>query len=192
MSHVGKVLGWDCLGTDVKLSFVERLRTAREDPYALLGRIGIAKGMRVADLGAGKGLYTLVAAELVGGVGWVYAVEPDTARSALIGRRAAGGGFANITVLKTRAEDMSGIPDSGVDFAFSLNALHHFEDRDAALSEAKRILKKDGRLYVRDMVWNMWFRHGTRKEDVGSIAAGVFTNVKVNLTARKVEITFTK
>ncbi len=56
--------------------------------------------MVLADLGAGKGRYSYLAADLVGAKGRVYAVEPDPKRAAIIRTRASKGGLNNIEVVQ--------------------------------------------------------------------------------------------
>ena len=43
--------------------------------HAVLDAIGIARGDRIADVGAGTGFFTRLFSEAVGPSGWVYAVE---------------------------------------------------------------------------------------------------------------------
>ncbi|MDV3243689.1 MAG: class I SAM-dependent methyltransferase [Nitrososphaerales archaeon] len=161
-------------------------------PSIRLAKIGMSKGMRVADLGAGKGLFTLAAAGVVGPDGLVYSVEPDTSRAALIERRLLAERLANVRVLVTGAERLADIPDSTIDIAFSLNSIHHFRDRTAAFAEAKRILKLGGRFYVRDIVRSWLTRHGTRREDVTALSSSGFSDRRIKMSSWTLEATFTK
>jgi len=146
-------------------SLVESLRRRRAPPEARLAEIGVAKGMRVADIGAGYGYFAFPAAEMVGKEGIVYAVEPDPKRAAEISRRAVEKGANNLRVLVAGAEDLSGIPDGEVDVAISMASFHHFADAQRALDELKRIVKPGGRVYVRDVKAGRVFKHGSRGEE---------------------------
>lgn len=176
----------------VKLRFEERLKGMLDDPHARLTKIGISPGMRVVDLGAGKGLYSLLASGVVGAEGTVYAVEPDDSRASVIARRAADEGFGNVKVLTTGAENLGEIPSSTIDVAFSLNSMHHFADRRAAFGETNRVLKPGGRLYVKDMVksWIEW--HGTRREELPSLPLEGYSGKRLVVTRFGLEATFTK
>src|SRR5580700_294669 len=91
-------------------SALEALRRRRAPPEARLAEIGLAKGMKVADIGAGYGYFAFPAAEMVGEEGLVYAVEPNPRRAEEVSRRADERGVKNIKVLVAGAEDLAGIP----------------------------------------------------------------------------------
>jgi len=162
------------------------------DPRIWLDRLEVREGMVVADLGAGKGLYSVPAAGLVGAGGHVYAVEPDPKRAATIRKRATQGGLSNLEVLESGVEGIGGIPASSVDTAFSRNSLHHFEDKDMAFAQVLRVLKDGGRFCIRDLVWTWWTRFGTRKEDIASLSSYSFEDVQVSVSGRVFEATLTK
>lgn len=65
------------------------LRDLAED---LLWSAGIAKGMRVLDLGGGVGDASLIAGELVGPTGFVVGVDRSPAALAMAERRAVQAG----------------------------------------------------------------------------------------------------
>lgn len=156
----------------MKLTVSERFRSLFQEPFAAVREMGVAEGLRVADLGAGEGYFTIPAAIAVGSAGFVYSVEPDQRRSDRIRARAAKEGLSNLRVLTSRAEDLGDIPSGEVDLAFSAFTLHHFEDRDAALAEVRRVLRDGGTFYVWDRVPGRVFRWGTRQEELGQVAAG--------------------
>lgn len=66
---------------------------------------GIRPGMRVADIGAGTGLFTLLFARAVGPTGQVYAVDVSATFVDKVLRRARGENLANVTaVVSTQTE----------------------------------------------------------------------------------------
>lgn len=156
----------------MKLTPVERFRSLFQEPFAAVRKMGIVDGMRVADVGAGKGYFTIPSAIVVGKAGFVYSVEPDPKRSDKIRARATKEELNNINVLTTKAENLSGIPSGDVDLAFSAFSIHHFEDRNAALPEISRILRNGGVFYLWDKVPGRIFKWGTRPEELERIAAG--------------------
>lgn len=146
-------------------SLLEALRRRGAPPEARLAEIGLAKGMKVADIGAGYGYFTLPAATMVGEEGTVYAVEPNPNRAHEISRRAGERHIKNIEVLVAGAEDLAGIPSGEVDAAISMSSFHHFADPQDALLELRRIVKRGGQVYVRDMKAGRVFKHGSRADE---------------------------
>jgi ubiquinone/menaquinone biosynthesis C-methylase UbiE len=57
--------------------------------------------------------------------------------------------FANIELIHAEAEQ-SGLPASSCDLFFLANVWHEIEDRAAVLLEARRVLKKGGRIAILD------------------------------------------
>lgn len=157
-----------------------------------LNELQLKQGMVVADLGAGKGLYSVLAADLVGAGGHVYAVEPDPKRAAIIRTRAANGGLQNLEVVQTGVEEMKDVPSTSVDVAFSRNSLHHFRDKKEAFAQISRILREGGSLYVRDAIWTWWTRFGTRREEIPTLNSFDFKNVRVTVSGRTLEATLSK
>jgi len=146
-------------------SLLESFRRRRAPPEARLAEIGLAKGMKVADIGAGYGYFALPAAEMVGEEGRVYAVEPNPKRADEISRRVEESGVKNVEVIVAGAEDLAGIPSGEVDAAISMSSFHHFADPPTALLELRRIVKPGGRVYVRDIKAGRLFKHGSRAEE---------------------------
>lgn len=182
----------DLLPAALKMLFQDRLKALQDNPLKRLARIGVEPGMRVVDLGAGKGLYSLLSAEIVGAEGEVFAVEPDGSRAETISRRASEENLQNLVVLKTGAENLSEIPPSSIDVAFALNSIHHFSDKSAAFAEVGRVLKTGGRFYVRDIIKGRLMRHGTTREDIPGLPSAGFSAKTVAVTGSRLEATFTK
>ena len=142
-------------------SFLEALRRRRSPPEARLAEVGLAKGMKVADIGAGYGFYAFPASEIVGEEGVVYAVEPNPKRAREISKRAGELGVKNLKVLEAGAEDIGGIPSGEVEVAMSMSSFHHFADQQRALLELRRIVKPGGLIYIRDIKAGRVFKHGS-------------------------------
>jgi len=69
---------------------------------------GLRPGMVFYDLGANIGLYSLLAARIVGANGRVFSFEPDPEVSARLRRNVARNGFSNITVVEAGVWSSSG------------------------------------------------------------------------------------
>lgn len=128
--------------------FADRLmsneRREWQDPEDIIKRIGIRRGMVVADLACGPGFFTIPIAEKVGKEGEVYAVDSD---DRMLDHLRANLEKSRVTqgVVKGITADVSetGIPSRSVDVAFFANIVHDLEDPAAFLREAKRIGKND-------------------------------------------------
>ena len=85
------------------------------DPYIVFDKVGLAKGMRVADLGCGRtGHFVFPAAKIVGGMGIVYAV--DVVKNVLenISSMARDEGYDNVRAVWSDIEKFGKTPtDSG-------------------------------------------------------------------------------
>jgi ubiquinone/menaquinone biosynthesis C-methylase UbiE len=159
-------------------SLLEALRRRRFPPEARLAEVGVSKGMKVADIGAGYGFFAFPAAEMVGDEGVVYAVEPNALRAAEISKRVAERHVKNLKVLEAKAEDMGGIPAAEVDIAMSMSSFHHFTDAKRGLVELGRIVRPGGLIYIRDIKAGRIVRHGSRGEGFRNAVSQEFPKAK--------------
>lgn len=122
------------------------LFTARQE---VLKAVAIQPGQRVADIGAGTGLYTKLFAELAGKEGWVYAVDIAPRFIEHINSLAQKNGIANISPVLC-AERAVSLPPASVDVAFICDTYHHFEYPQTTMRSLHAALKAGGRLVVID------------------------------------------
>ncbi len=109
--------------------------------------VGLRPGKRVADIGAGSGLFTLLFAERVGARGRVYAVEIVPGFLEQIRQRAVAAGLENVrTVLGT--ERSAELPPRSVDRVFICDTYHHFEYPRSMLASLHRALRPGGELVL--------------------------------------------
>jgi len=128
----------------------DRTRSASPTVLAALrGAIDDAPGRRLADIGGGTGNYALALAEL----GWEPLVidrSPDMLQQA-----AAKG-------LETLLADAEQLPlaDASFDAAVMVSMLHHVDNPQAALVEAKRVLRPNGclavKMFSKEDVESLW------------------------------------
>jgi SAM-dependent methyltransferase len=115
----------------------------------LYDEAGIRPGSRIADVGAGTGIFSRLLLERGSRV---IAVEPnDAMRSAA---EQALGGHPNFRAVPGSAES-TGLPDQSVDFVVCAQSFHWF-DRDAAKREFRRILKPGGKVII------LWYTRRTK------------------------------
>lgn len=143
-------------------------RDAWQKPKAVVERLAISPGSRVADLGAGGGYFTWHLAGAVGPQGKVYAVEIDETALDIITKEMRSRGITNVTPVRTETSDAK-LPEP-VDLVFSCDTYHHMKDRVAYFQSLARSLKTDGRVAILDFHPHGFFSgllgHGTAKEDV--------------------------
>lgn len=118
----------------------------RESHQILLRAASLAPGERCLDIGAGPGFATCMAAgegRLVVGLDLTPAFLAK-ARARITAQSAAG-----VTLV---AADVEGMPfgDGVFDVVVSHKALHHFVDQAVALREARRVLRRGGRIAIAD------------------------------------------
>ena len=100
-----------------KGDFTRIAATMRESGEALVGKIGIGKGMKVLDLGCGDGTTALPAAQRGAEV-----LGVDIARNLVEAgnRRAREAGLANLSFQEGDACDLEGLQDRGFDLVVSV------------------------------------------------------------------------
>jgi ubiquinone/menaquinone biosynthesis C-methylase UbiE len=133
--------------------WVERFESPGREVYdrrmAILSATGVKPGMRIADIGAGTGLFTLLFARAVGPAGVVHAVDISPTFAANIQRRAQSERLANVTTVVNSQTDVRLAPTS-IDLAFVCDTYHHFEEPAPMLASIRRALRPNGTLIVVD------------------------------------------
>lgn len=108
---------------------------------------GLKPGQRIADVGAGTGLFTFLFADAVGNQGRVYAVDISPPLLAHLKGRAAEGGYPQvITVLG--ADKSARLERGSVDRVFLCDTYHHFEFPQHMLASLHDALARDGELLL--------------------------------------------
>jgi len=133
--------------------WVERFEGESREVFAarhdILRATGVRAGERVADIGAGTGLYTRLFAEEVGSSGRVYAVEIGPRFLEHINRTTADAGLTNVTAVLGRIDSVT-LPAESVDLAFLCDTYHHLEAVKPTLASIHSALAPGGRLVVID------------------------------------------
>jgi ubiquinone/menaquinone biosynthesis C-methylase UbiE len=133
--------------------FVERFEGESREIFvhrlAIVEACRLKRGMVVADVGAGTGLFTRLFADAVGGDGRVLAVDISQKFLDHIDETCREAGLRNVqTVLGTA--DSTKLPAGAVDVAFICDTYHHFEFPQKTMASIRRALKPAGRVIVID------------------------------------------
>ena len=118
-------------------------------PDEVIAMLRVQPGDLVADIGAGTGYFTLPLAHALGSKGKVWAVDAQTEMLSLLKEKLDLAGVSNVEPVCAEG-DRTEIPDAACTLVFLANVWHEFEDRDAVLREAQRILSPGGRVAIID------------------------------------------
>ncbi|HEY9583714.1 MAG TPA: class I SAM-dependent methyltransferase [Candidatus Paceibacterota bacterium] len=124
------------------------------DPQKNIAQFSIIDGMKVVDLGAGSGFYTIEAAKRAGPGGRVYAVDVQQDLLNKIKNSAGLVGLRNIEVVWGNIEKIGGtkLREALADRVILSNTLFQIleKDRDNLALETKRLLKSGGKVMIID------------------------------------------
>jgi ubiquinone/menaquinone biosynthesis C-methylase UbiE len=122
------------------------------NPEQNILHLELAEGMHVADFGAGTGAYSKAASVRVGHTGKVYAIEVQKDLLKRLENDIKNWGITNIDCIWGDIERKNGtkISDKSIDAVIISNVLFQAEDKLGLIDEAKRILKKGGKVLLID------------------------------------------
>lgn len=122
------------------------------DPKSNVLQLGLREGMKVADLGAGSGHYSIATAGAVGMDGRVYAVDVQEDLLKHLVDSAHQMGLRNVEMVWGDIERKGGtkLRDQSMDAVILSNVLFQLAEPKELIAEIKRILKPGGRLLVID------------------------------------------
>jgi ubiquinone/menaquinone biosynthesis C-methylase UbiE len=114
----------------------------------VLRKLALKPGQKVADIGAGSGIFTVEFSKAVRPGGKVYAVEVDEKLIEHILMSATEQGIVNVEGVLGEYDDPS-LPEE-VDVVFINDVLHHVEHRDVYLKNVAGYLKPTSRVGIID------------------------------------------
>ncbi|NDE68320.1 methyltransferase domain-containing protein [bacterium] len=153
------------------------------DPTKNIGFLEVKDGMRVVDIGAGSGFYSIEVGKRVGSQGRVYAV--DVQRDLLDKLKTSAGlaGVHNIEVVWGNAEKIGGtkLREAIADRVILSNTLFQIEEKDRGnlALELKRLMKPGAKLLVID--WTAGSPLSPKTLVPKLVAEGIFTKVGLTL-----------
>jgi len=117
--------------------------------HEILAALKLNPGHRIADIGAGTGLYIKLFTETVGPQGHVYANDISEPFLKFIEENANEAGLENVTTI-LGGDRTSNLPDASVDIVFHSDVYHHFEYPEEMFRDLARVLVEDGEMFVLD------------------------------------------
>lgn len=122
------------------------------NPEQNVAKLVLTDGMRVADFGAGTGAYTIASSKRVGNSGKVYAIEVQKGLVKRFEDELKKLRISNVICIWGDIEKKGGtkISDSSLDAVIVSNVFFQTENKIGLIDEAKRILKKGGKVLFID------------------------------------------
>jgi predicted methyltransferase len=133
--------------------FVGRFEREGRDVFdhrrEVVAALELKKGMAVADIGAGTGLFTRMFSPLVGEEGKIYAVEISDEFVEHIEKLAREQKLNNVTTVLC-TPDSSELPPASIDLAFICDTYHHFEFPHKTMRSIHKALRPGGQVVLID------------------------------------------
>ena len=130
------------------MTFVFKIRDFLYPRMDVLKEAEIKTGFHILDYGCGPGSYSLIAAELVGPAGKVYALDIHPLAARRVQDRAARKGIDNIETI--HSDCATGLESNTLDVALLTDIFHMLGEPDLVLKEISRVLKSEGVLAFND------------------------------------------
>ena len=142
-------------------------RVARMQVARVIESLIIPPGSKVADIGAGSGLFSRPIAQHLGRAGTLYAVDIDPGLLKIIDRRATEEKITNIRTILAATDDPK-LPEQ-VDLAFICDALHHIGNQAAYFKTLAKYIKPEGRIAIIDFSEKWPTGHESMRYSVGDL-----------------------
>ncbi|HED65774.1 MAG TPA: methyltransferase domain-containing protein [Planctomycetes bacterium] len=134
-------------------AFVDRFegesREVAREHQGIVATLDLEPGMRVADVGAGTGLFLGALADAVGRDGVVFEVDISPRFIEHLNERIETEGYPQAKTVLTGLDRLD-LPAESIDVAFVCDTYHHFEFPDRNLDSIRRALRPGGLLVVVD------------------------------------------
>ncbi|GMM94459.1 class I SAM-dependent methyltransferase [Qipengyuania sp. MTN3-11] len=128
----------------------ETARDSRNEAETVMELAAIEPEMRVADIGAGEGYYTIRLADKVGPRGRVLAQDIDRAVLSRLGERVVRERLDNVSIALGAADDPH-LPENSFDRIFMVHMYHEISEPYALLWRMWPALREGGQVIVVDV-----------------------------------------
>lgn len=120
-------------------------RAEEENSEALLAKLALQPGQKVADIGCGSGYYSRRMAKAVAPEGTVYAVDIQPEMLLILQQLAAREEITNIAPIHGRVDDPL-LPSGEIDWILLVDVYHEMQDPAAMLAHLRDALAPEGRV----------------------------------------------
>jgi ubiquinone/menaquinone biosynthesis C-methylase UbiE len=136
------------LGFNLMQNIGMPIRNLFMPPAKMLAEVSINPGDKVLDYGCGPGTFSILAAELVGPSGMVYALDVHPLAIQSVEQKARKRRLANIKTILSSCD--SSLAENYLDLVIFFDVFHDLDNRQEVLVELHRILKSDATLCFSD------------------------------------------
>jgi SAM-dependent methyltransferase len=131
--------------------YIKKFETDDREIYArrheIIKALDLRPGMAVADVGAGTGFLSRLAAEKVAPAGKVYAVDIAPQFLTHIAAEAKKHGLSQVVTI-LGSQDSTNLPRESVDLVYLCDVYHHLEKPEKTLASIHQALRPGGSLVV--------------------------------------------
>lgn len=128
--------------------FGMKIRNIFLPPKKIIKEVEIKPGFQVLDFGCGPGTFTIMAAELVGESGKVYALDIHPLAIKIVEKKKKKRNLFNVKTILSDCQ--TGLGDNTIDVILLYDTFHCLTEPDKVLLELHRVLKPDGILSFSD------------------------------------------
>ena len=120
-------------------------RESEENTPALLQKLDLQPGQKVADIGCGSGFYTRRMAQAVGPEGYVFAVDVQPEMLRILERNVQREGLTNVVPVLGH-EDNPFLPEGEIDWILLVDVYHELQRPAEMLKHMSAALSPEGRI----------------------------------------------
>ncbi len=118
----------------------EKTRDHRGEAERVMNRVGIRPGMRVADIGAGDGYYTVRLARRLGSAATIYAEDVKAEYLGRLASRLKREGISGVTLIRGEPGNPK-LPPAAIDLAILAHMYHEIENPYEFLSRLRPLIR---------------------------------------------------
>lgn len=158
-------------------------RRAFQKPEVIIRRSGITEGMKVLEVGCGSGAFTTFVARKIGPKGAGYALDIQKEMLKQVERKLAKEENEDIKNVVLVESDVYEIPfaDNYFDLIFLVSVLQQIPDKQKALLEMKRVLRRDGILAITEVLMDPYYSFRSTTIRLGQTAGFRFDAAEGNV-----------
>ncbi len=138
------------------IAMLERPERAEfQKPEEVMKALELKLGLRVADIGAGSGYFTIPVAKAVGPTGTVLAEDISQEMIDYLNKRVQAEQLENLKLVKVEKDDPK-LPPAGIDLILMVDTLHYVQNRGEYAKKLRAGLAPGGRIVIIDYIPKPW------------------------------------
>jgi ubiquinone/menaquinone biosynthesis C-methylase UbiE len=130
-------------------------RAVFQKPDEVMKAFELRPGLRVADIGAGSGYFTIPVAKAVGTTGTVLAIDISPEMICYLDKRVQAEQLSNVKLVKVEKDDPQ-LPAAGIDLILMVDTIHYIQNRGEYARKLRTGLAPGGRVVVIDYIPKPW------------------------------------